>query len=433
MKCPKCKYENNSNGKFCSECGEKFEGIVIVKQAIPIWAMIILLMCFLTIGGLGYGFWDYFQDQKGSPIAYTETADSEQIKVQQVSSEEIVKKQENHAQQVDRVTLIKEVQQKVFTVVTSKGHGSGFLYKKGGYVITNAHVVEGNVEVAVRNSKGQESPATVIGISDHYDIALLHVPAYQDTTPLGVEKNESPVGLEVIAFGSPRDFENSASVGYITGNKRDMESEKFIYKQIYQIDAQVDQGSSGGPLVDVKTGNVIGINSLLYTSETSTNFGFSIPLYSMLEQFDAWVAQPLSTNDVLAVAGVYNYNPQPVETETDDVLAGQFVQSFRMYYEMALNEGDFYWIADMLAIDSSAYNELEDYVNDISGEGHYFSFTSNDILSVNYADGQYYVEMNETFDFYDTQNNYQYYDRYKTYTVTTDEYGAFKISKIDIH
>ena len=47
--------------------------------------------------------------------------------------------------------------------------------------------------------------------------------------------------------------------------------------------------------------------------------------------------------------------------------------------------------------------------------------------------GKYYIEMNETFDFYDAQGNYEYYDRYKTYTIIVDDYGAFKISNIKIH
>ena len=408
------------------------------KQGIPTWAIIVLSVCFLAIGGLGYAYWDFFTDKRNQTTTYSEVNDKQQVNTQQVSSEELTKKQEAHAQQVDRVTLIKEIQQKVFTVLSNNSQGSGFLYKKGGYVITNAHVVQGEVDVTLRNANGQESPGTVIGISDRYDIALIHVPSYQDTQPLGIETSESPIGLEVIAFGSPQGFENSASIGYITGNKRDMKLENFIYKQIYQVDAQIDKGSSGGPLVDVSTGNVIGINSLLYTTETSTNFAFSIPLYSMLDQFEGWVAKPLSANEVRAVANVYESSQQStIETkstnETDALLAGQFVQAFRLYYEMALNEGDFYWIADMLAPDSSAYQELEKYINAIAYQGHYFYFTNNEVLDVQYSNGQYFVDMNETFDFYNAQGNYQFYDRYKTYTVITDDYGAFKISHITIH
>ncbi len=437
MKCPNCQHENLNDSKFCSGCGTKLTNSSS-KQGVPAWAIIVLSVCFIAIGGLGYAYWDFFSNKNSATYSEINGNQNLETQIQQVSSEELTKKQEAHAQQVDRVTLIKEIQQKVFTILTNSAQGSGFLYKKGGYVITNAHVVQGAVEVMVRNSVGQESPGTVVGISNRYDIALIHVPNYQDKPPLGIETTESPIGLEVIAFGSPQGFENSASIGYITGNKRDMKLENFIYKQIYQVDAQIDKGSSGGPLVDVNTGNVIGINSLLYTTETSTHFAFSIPLYSMVDQFDGWIAQPLSANEVRSVANLYENNQQPVSksditNETDNLLAGQFVQAFRLYYEMALNEGDFYWIADMLAPSSSAYKELEKYINEIAYQGNYFYFTNNEVLDVQYSNGQYYVDMNETFDFYDAQGNYQFYDRYKSYTVITDEYGAYKIATIKIH
>jgi len=158
----------------------------------------------------------------------------------------------------------------------------------------------------------------------------------------------------------------------------------------------------------------------------------------MVDQFDGWIAQPLSANEVRSVANLYESSQQPASktettTEADNLLAGQFVQAFRLYYEMALNEGDFYWIVDMLAPSSSAYKELEKYINEISYQGNYFYFTNNEVLDVQYSNGKYYVDMNETFDFYDAQGNYQFYDRYKTYTVITDEYGVYKIATIKIH
>lgn len=115
------------------------------KQGIPTWAIIVLSVCFLAIGGLGYAYWDFFTDKRNQTTTYSEVNDKQQVNTQQVSSEELTKKQEAHAQQVDRVTLIKEIQQKVFTVLSNNSQGSGFLYKKGGYVITNAHVVQGEV------------------------------------------------------------------------------------------------------------------------------------------------------------------------------------------------------------------------------------------------------------------------------------------------
>lgn len=433
MRCLKCSHQNEGNSKFCSNCGEPLQQVI--KKGVPVWFWAITLVCCLVLGGVGYGFYDYFNETKQKTVpTFTETA-SDATNVQQVSVETLDQKREEVTQETDRVALIKEVQQKVFTILTSNSFGSGFLYKKGGYVITNAHVVQGEVDVKVRHSNGQESAATVIGISDKYDIALLYVKDYANAEPLALEPKESSVGLEVIALGTPQGYENSASIGYITGIGRDLEHDNFIYKKIYQVDAQVDRGSSGGPLVDAKTGRVVGINSLLQTSETATNFAFSIPLYSMLEQFDAWAANPLSSAEILQIAGVYDtYMPATTATvDSDLALAGQYVQAFRMYYEYALNEGDFYWIADMLQVGSTAYNELEEYVNDIAGQGHTFVFLDNIVQDVTYDNGQYLVQMNEQFDFYSASGEHEYFDRYKTYTITLDDYGAFKISSIDIH
>lgn len=430
MKCNKCGFQNEPQANFCSSCGKQFS-----QAKTPAWMWALLMVLMVAIGGVGYTVWELSQR-----IAQPEP----ETKITTVQSSsgttgmEQAKKNGSDAKAIDRVTLIKEVQQKVFTVITSYGRGSGFLYAKGGYVVTNAHVVDGEVDVQVRNSSGQEFDAKVIGISESFDIALLHVPYYQNEAPLQIEHKESPVGLEVIAFGSPQGFDNTASVGYITGHNRDMEVDRFIYKQIYQVDAQIDKGSSGGALVDATTGKVIGINSLLYTSETSTNFGFSIPLYSMTKYFDEWIKAPMSRDEVLAVAGVYDsynyyeeYEEETYYEETDTVLAGQFVQAFRMYYEQALNDSNFYWIADMVV--DSAYTELEEYIADISYEGHTFVFQTNDIVDVRYEDGQYFVNMNETFDFYSANGDYEFFDRNKTYTVVVDEYGAFKISHIKIH
>ena len=86
----------------------------------------------------------------------------------------------------------------------------------------------------------------------------------------------------MIALGSPQGFENSASIGYLTGVNRDIEF-GFLYEHLYQIDAQIDQGSSGGPLIDAKTGKVIGINSLSF--KENDVFGFSIPMKTATLQF----------------------------------------------------------------------------------------------------------------------------------------------------
>lgn len=427
MYCKRCGTKNHQASNFCAGCGESLK-----RTKAPTWMWSFIIILVVAIGGIYYYIFESLSGEKATSTLTNNVNEA----IQAVTT--------SNVDPTDRVALIKHIQQSVFTVVTENGHGSGFLYAKGGYIVTNAHVVQGVVDVAIRNTNGQEVDATVIGISDSYDIALLHAPAYAKQEPLPIETSESPVGLEVIAFGSPQGFENTASTGYITGHNRDFENEGFIYSQVYQVDAQIDKGSSGGALVDATTGKVIGINSLLYTSETSTNFGFSIPLYSMMDYFDDWIAEPMSAEMVVKASGVYEdytyYEEEATDyydddqssyIETDEALAGQYVQSFRMYYEQALNDSNFGWVSDMLT--GVAYNEMEDYIADIAYNGHIFEFLSNDVLRVTYDNGVYYVETNETFNFYPSSGANEYFDRYKTYTVIVDEYGSFKISNITIH
>lgn len=395
MYCQRCGAQNSETSRFCAECSER----LVTKKSFS-WKWGIALIVLLVISG-----------------AYDATTNNEP-------------NVETATHSTDRVALIQEIQRGIFTVETPTGQGSGFLYASGGYVVTNAHVVQGVVDVTVRNSDGEQHNATVIGISDAYDIALLHVPHYAEHEPLVVETAESPIGLEVIAFGTPQGFENSASIGYITGHNRDFSFEHFIYEQVYQVDAQIDKGSSGGALVDVTTGNVIGINSLLYTSETSTNFGFAIPLYTMMPYFDEWIAEPMSRDAVLQAGGAYTqYTVAPAQT--NEQLAGQFVQSFRVYYEQALNNSNFSLVSALLT--GSAYTEINNYIFDLAYGGHVFEFLSNDVLSVTYDNNMYYVNTNETFYLYPLHGESQYFNQNTTYTLIIDEQGAFRIASIGIY
>lgn len=441
MYCHKCGTHNEEKDNFCSNCGEDLKNPGTARW---IKVLIPILLSLIVFGG--YFVYDLFKDNQelaknnleqlsGKPTEVVDEEPEPEVVEEKPAPAPVVTPPAEKVKQADRVTLIKDVQKKVFTVLTSYGHGSGFLYAQGGYVVTNAHVVEGEVDVKIRNISGQEFTATVIGISDKNDIALLHVPDYKNTKPLPVEKNESPVGLEIIAFGSPQGFENSASIGYITGHNRDFESAGFQYKQIYQVDAQIDKGSSGGALVDATSGKVIGINSLLYTSDTSTNFSFSIPLYSVKSYLDGWIQKPMSRDEVLAVSGTYNYyDEEEYEESYDDVdsmIAGQFVQSYLMYLEQALNDNNFTWIEDMLT--EEAFTEINTFVSDANTNGNTFDFIENTILGVVYSDGIYYVDMNETYNMYDVNGEVQFFDQTKTYYVVADEYGAFKITKIETY
>lgn len=355
---------------------------------------------------------------------------------------------EDKPKEKDRTVLIQETLPRVFTIKAGEGLGSGFLYTKGGFIVTNAHVVAGYTDVVVKNSVGQEAPGTVIGISGKYDIALIRSEAYHNIDPLVTEPNETKVGTEVIALGSPNGLENTASIGYLTGLDRDFVDD-FVYEKVYQVDVQIEQGSSGGPLIDARTGKVIGINSLLLNK--NRRFGFSIPLHSMRDLIDSWVKNPMTNKQVASVFGVYDdydtshYNSEDsyaYDTEQDDVedYAGDvyfydvwlqdFILEFRTVYETALYQEDFSAIAPYLEVGSSAYQEFEDYFEEISGEGMSFEFIDNVVTGIEIYDDRALVHTRETLNFRNRAGHEKYYEKEKEYEVVISEEGAYKIRDV---
>ncbi len=281
----------------------------------------------------------------------------------------------------------------------------------------------------------------VIGISNQYDVALIKTDTLAGTPPLELEMQESEVGTEVIALGSPRGLENTASIGYLTGLDRSFVTE-FQYENVYQIDAQVSPGSSGGPLLDGKTGKVIGINSALLTSDTS--IAFSIPMYTMTELLESWSNSPMNESQVANTFYFYNefdtYEEYEYDNEAenhpivfDEESLSNFIVNFRASYEVALQYEDFSFIQDFLLYDSEAYYELADYLDEITGKGMAFNFTSNQVTNIDSQSDRAIVSTFETFDFMNAAGEWSVYERIKDYTVVTDEYGNYKIAYIEIY
>lgn len=452
MYCTKCGNKLNEDAKFCSNCGHHIEQKNSSKTT---WIILSICVCLIIIFAVGIRVYKTPPSPTNEILKEEQTTKPENIKV---SSEQKVEEETNITDK-EKTQVIKESLPKVFTVVTSQGYGSGFLYENGGYIVTNAHVVAGDTDVIIRNSSGQEAPAKVIGISDRSDIALLYSQQYEQVKPLPLELEKSIVGTEVIAIGSPQGFENSASIGYLTGTNRNMEL-GFVYEELYQVDAQIDQGSSGGPLVDAKTGKVIGINSLIY--ENHETFAFSIPLYTVAPIIDDWIHNPMNEQEIASLFDVYDsfiytdsstddneyydedyyedYNFEDNSSTNDDysytfdeVSLTSFITSFRDYYELALAYEDFYWIQDMLLPGSVAYLELEEYIQDITGQGFTFDFTANNVIDIEIYNDYAIVSTNEQFDFYNASGEYLYYDRYKDYTVILTEDGYYQITDIYIY
>jgi serine protease Do len=158
----------------------------------------------------------------------------------------------------------------------ARGEGSGFIVSADGYILTNAHVVDGASEVTVRLTDRREFTAKVIGSDKRTDISVLKIEAAGlPTVKLG-DPSQLRAGEWVIAIGSPFGFENSVTAGIVSGVSRSLPSDNYV--PFIQTDAAVNPGNSGGPLFNL-AGEVVGINSQIY-SRTGGYMGvsFAIPI-----------------------------------------------------------------------------------------------------------------------------------------------------------
>ena len=155
--------------------------------------------------------------------------------------------------------------------------GSGFVVSKDGYVVTNNHVIDGADEIYVKFSNGREYRTKLVGTSPEVDIAVLKIDSNETFKPLEFANSDQvQIGQWSIAFGNPLGLNDSMTIGIVSAAGRSSlgieEIENFI-----QTDAAINQGNSGGPLIDI-TGKVIGVNTAIYSqSGGSVGIGFAIP------------------------------------------------------------------------------------------------------------------------------------------------------------
>lgn len=161
--------------------------------------------------------------------------------------------------------------------------GSGVIISAEGYILTNFHVIEGADEVSVVLADGSERAAQVINFDELDDLAVLQAEGEMPAVaPLGNSDQLNP-GETVIAIGSPLGtFKNTVTVGVVSGTDRMIDTGNgYQMEGLIQTDAAINQGNSGGPLVNL-AGEVVGINTLIVRgggagSAVAEGLGFAIP------------------------------------------------------------------------------------------------------------------------------------------------------------
>ena len=155
-----------------------------------------------------------------------------------------------------------------------RGVGSGFILSADGYVMTNAHVVDGADELLVTLTDKREFKAKVIGLDKRTDVAVVKIEATGlPAVKLG-DVARLKVGEWVMAIGSPFGLENSVTAGIVSAKGRDTGD----YLPFIQTDVAINPGNSGGPLINMR-GEVVGINSQIYSrSGGFMGISFAIPI-----------------------------------------------------------------------------------------------------------------------------------------------------------
>jgi serine protease Do len=155
--------------------------------------------------------------------------------------------------------------------------GSGFIFRKDGYVVTNHHVVSRAVRIWVSTREGKEYEARVVGSDPAFDLAVLKVEPGGDLreVPLG-DSDDLMAGETVIAIGNPFGLSDTVTTGVVSAVRRSIRvDENMVYHDFIQTDASINPGNSGGPLVNL-LGQVIGINTAIYRG--GEGIGFAIPV-----------------------------------------------------------------------------------------------------------------------------------------------------------
>lgn len=167
----------------------------------------------------------------------------------------------------------------VVTIRTAEATGSGFFVSADGLIVTNRHVVGTEKTVTIKTRDGGVALGRVLARNAAKDLALLRVSGVRHSHLMLSDGSHAGVGNEVIAIGTPRGFDWSVSRGIISA----VRTEKSI--RIIQTDAAVNSGNSGGPLIDLASGLVVGVNTVGVRKDLAEGLNFAVSSEDVLMTF----------------------------------------------------------------------------------------------------------------------------------------------------
>jgi len=266
------------------------------KKKKKVGGIIALVLVFAILGGVGGSYLTLqfqhlfdrtpVQDEPAAPVF----EEVEMPKFKTVVGDKSLTPADVYAQNVDSVVgiVMETTQTNIFGQVSSAVcGGTGFVFTEDGYIVTNAHVVEGAENVKVTMHNGDKYDAKVIGTHAANDIALLKVEATGLQAVTIGKSSDLVVGEQVVAIGNPLlELTYSLTVGYVSSLSRSTNIDGTPMN-VMQTDLAINSGNSGGPLFDMN-GNVVGITNAKRTGQSSSGaliegISFSIPIDDVLD------------------------------------------------------------------------------------------------------------------------------------------------------
>lgn len=190
-------------------------------------------------------------------------------------------------------------------VAQPRGSGTGFVWNRDGYIVTNFHVIEGARQIMITLQDQSNWPAEVVGLAPERDIAVLRIKAPKaqlSPLPLG-DSAALQVGRKVLAIGNPFGLDATLTTGVVSALGREITSpNQRKITNVIQTDAAINPGNSGGPLLNAE-GQLIGVNTMIYSpSGASAGIGFAIPVNTVKEVVPELIKHGRLVRPVLGIA-----------------------------------------------------------------------------------------------------------------------------------
>ena len=327
----------------------------------------------------------------------------------------------------DTSAIIANAKTQVYTVYTDLQQGSGFLFNKKGDIITNAHVAKDASYVFVTNEHGQEFKGQVIGISKKTDVALIRVPELAGKDPLVLDTAVAKVNTPVIAIGSPNNKGGTSTEGKITSIGAEF-TDEYTYNGLYEITARLHAGSSGGPLINAQTGNVIGVNSIILTDQPE--IGYAIPISKVMSLVTNWSNKDVKVD--IEDDTDFEDNHKEEEYLGKDLLE-QYVDGFYELLPYSIKNKKQNYYETYVMPGSSAINTAKKMVEAYSTNEKKYKSLQHTVGNINIYDEYATVEVNSTFVYTDKATKQEHkLNETIIYTIVIDDYGDYEFTNINI-